>query len=86
MEINTIIYILIAHFIGDFIFQSNYMALNKSSSNKVLFLHILTYSIPLLVLNVYWAILNSLLHFIVDYVTSRVNKRLWELENKKYFS
>lgn len=40
MMIFLISYILVLHFIADFVFQSNYVAQNKSKSNKVLLHHV----------------------------------------------
>ena len=77
MELNSIIGLLILHFISDFILQSDWMAQNKSNSNKVLGLHVLTYSIPFLLIGPTFAVVNGIFHFITDYVTSRITKRLW---------
>lgn len=80
--------ILWAHWIADFVFQSHEMASNKSKSNKWLGLHILSYGgglmfcwfllweYPLRIIFP-WIILNMLLHFIVDYCTSRWTSKLW---------
>lgn len=41
----VIIYILVTHFLCDFMLQTNWEAKNKSSNNKALFSHTLTYSL-----------------------------------------
>jgi len=86
--------ILFAHFLGDFLFQTNDMALNKSTSIKWLSLHVLAYTFSLfavavfilgtkgLLLFLFW---NALLHWIVDFFTSKVIARLSSLSNKKWF-
>lgn len=77
MELNSIFMILTLHFLSDFILQSNWMAQNKSSSNKALGLHIFIYSVPFLLIGWKYAILNGVFHFITDYITSRITKKLW---------
>lgn len=82
--------IIIIHFIGDFVLQTNKQAKEKSKSNKQLTLHVLSYSIVwLLIANVYSIITNNYLvvslfpiitficHWITDYFTSRLNTKLW---------
>lgn len=85
MELNSIIGLLILHFISDFILQSDWMAQNKSNSNKVLGLHVLTYSIPFLLIGPTFAVVNGIFHFITDYVTSRITKRLWAKKEVHWF-
>lgn len=82
--------IIWAHFIADFIFQSDSMAKNKSSSNEWLLKHILTYSAFLFaffavdgwkfnIINAsLFALVNGVAHLITDYFTSRWSKGLWE--------
>lgn len=87
------IYLVIwSHFIADFIFQSDKMAKNKSSSNQWLSIHIVTYMAVLYLLMVdryslfynhndhnlhTYVLINGLAHFCTDYVTSRITKKLW---------
>lgn len=83
-----ILMLLVAHYIGDFILQSDKMAKNKSSSNFYLIEHVLVYGLPLLLgvaamnfhnlLSPLYVLLNLVAHFATDWVTSRINKRLWE--------
>jgi hypothetical protein len=86
--------ILVAHWIGDFIMQSDWHAQNKSKSNFVLFHHVMMYSIPmyfvgvlLLPLHLFfiWVIINVILHFITDYITSRITSKLWAKDDKHNF-
>ena len=81
MIVSNIIYILFIHWIADFIAQTDYIAKNKSKSIKVLSEHIIVYflilyiaSIPLFGIKVAFsfAFINSVLHFCIDYVTSRI--------------
>ena len=75
IRIDVLMALLVSHFIGDFILQSDRLAINKSSSNSILFQHILMYSIPfLLFFNPIFVLFNAVLHFMTDYTTSRVAK------------
>lgn len=83
---NLAIYVLFLHFLADFVFQTDWMAKNKSKDWFVLYTHIMVYGfvvgIPLLFVSDYlsvvkFAALNAAVHFCVDAVTSRVNSRLY---------
>lgn len=69
--------ILIIHTIGDFLFQSDWMAINKSKNWKALGLHVSVYSLCF----VYWGLpfvaITFLTHFLTDAVTSRITSKLW---------
>ena len=82
MIINNIIIVIWLHFIADFLLQSSYMSKNKSKDPWILAFHCAIYSLPLLYFGVYYAILNGMLHFIVDFVTSRCTSKLYA--KKKY--
>jgi len=84
--------IILAHWISDFVFQSDWMARNKSKSNRALLAHVLVYTASIAVilallpsgllthgLYVYvrWVLINGALHFATDYVTSRITSRLY---------
>jgi membrane-bound metal-dependent hydrolase YbcI (DUF457 family) len=43
------------------------------------------YSIPLLILGWQWAILNGVLHFLVDFVTSRITSKLYAKKEIHWF-
>lgn len=75
--------LLIAHFIGDFILQTDAMAKGKSSSNQCLLYHVSAYLLPFLALLVFipipplFLIVNGAAHFATDYVSSRMTKKFW---------
>lgn len=81
------VYIMLAHFVGDFVFQNSWMALGKSKSLKPLAVHILVYSatIGLMLLDWKWALVNGAMHFVTDYFTSKVNARNWAKQNYRWF-
>ena len=78
--------IILAHWIADFICQTNWMAQNKSKSYKALSLHILSYTIAL-ALSMFlltwnhnsflYALINGAVHFVVDAITSRITSKLY---------
>ena len=79
--------LLIAHFIGDFVLQSDWMATNKSKLWLALWWHTWVYSFVMFfgatavlgltpIVTAFWAI-TFITHFITDAVTSRITGRLW---------
>lgn len=91
MTIQLIIGILLIHYLFDWLFQSRHIAENKSKSVKVLSQHVAIYGIGLLILALIfkisfgWVILNTLLHWVVDYITSRTSRTLWTQGKQKQF-
>lgn len=86
IEFAFIVAVLVAHWIGDFILQSDYHATNKSKNNRVLLAHVMMYTVPIywvgffflpVTLAFVWAVVNLLLHFVTDYITSRITSKLW---------
>lgn len=73
-----IILIFWLHFIADFVLQTSWMAENKSSKNFPLLVHVLVYSLPMFVFGIEFALVNLVLHFITDWVTSRWSKYYWK--------
>ena len=89
-----ITFILYLHFVADFIFQSEYMATNKSANNLALLNHVIVYSLvwglglliyfinELDINKVYnimiFTWLTLVAHFITDYITSRIVKKKFD--------
>jgi hypothetical protein len=78
----TLVSIFWLHFIGDFVFQTRYIADNKSDRPSILILHaLILYPIPLLLINPYWALVNGLLHWPIDHLSSKYTEYFHEEEN-----
>lgn len=67
------------HFVADFVLQTDAQAKAKSRSNVALTAHVATYTAILLVCTAQplFALVNGALHWATDWVTSRINARLW---------
>ena len=99
-DFGILLWLLTAHFIGDFVLQSHWMALNKSKANWPLFVHVCTYTATIAAamlliqyvrgygdLELFGSLvgLNFVAHFITDWVTSRINARLWKEKEVHWF-
>lgn len=88
MEVSTVVFILLIHFLGDFGLQTHQQATLKGTSNKFLFFHVAVYSLVwwIALLSYGYAGLEVILfvvitfvsHFMTDYLTSRIGKPFWE--------
>lgn len=95
MKIEVILIILFAHFVADFVMQTDQMAINKSKSNWWLAIHVGAYSLSMLILTAWldawspqiimWVATNGFLHFITDYFTSRMNSKLYQNNMRHWF-
>lgn len=79
--------LVFVHWIADFVFQNDFMALGKSQRWKPLLLHTAIYGACLIPFGIWFALVNFVLHTITDYFTSRLNKRLLTLtpDSHHYF-
>lgn len=71
------LYLLGAHFLGDFLLQTDWMAVNKSKNPRALGLHCLVYSLCFIPCGLTFFGLTFLTHFVTDAVTSRITSKLW---------
>jgi len=70
------------HFIADFLFQPRQIAENKGKDLRVLILHCCMYSVLFFWFGWKYALLNSTLHFIIDFHSSRAINYFWGRGNK----
>lgn len=81
----TLTIIIFGHFIADFVCQNRWMGENKSSNYKALFAHCSVYFSALLIITLIflnfeattifqYVFINSIIHCIVDFLTSRTSK------------
>lgn len=90
--------IILSHFFCDFILQTDKMAQGKSKSNYWLSMHVLTYCAGFIPFTLYtaigeglgnaailWLLINGILHFCTDYITSRINSKLWADKKVHWF-
>lgn len=80
------LYLKFAHWIADFVLQTDKMAQNKSKDFKWLLIHTLTYSSVYFValfpffgflFALKFAVITFIFHTLTDFITSRVNSKLW---------
>lgn len=69
--------LMIAHFVGDFLLQSDWMAANKSKNVQALVAHVWVYSLIFLWFGPTFWLITWLSHFLTDAITSRVTSKLW---------
>ena len=78
--------LLVAHFIGDAVLQSNKMALNKSQDTFEglgwLSVHAFIYAMCFLPWGFQFFLITLITHWWTDYFTSRVGKGLWFVSAK----
>lgn len=89
----TMIFILYAHLVGDFVLQTDWMATNKSSSLTALSVHVGVYTLVMAIASiafhsaspVSFVIVNGILHFATDSITSRISASYWKREERHAF-
>lgn len=87
--------LLITHWLGDFVFQTTWMATQKSHRLDALFVHVLTYSIilsaPAVLLfgqtqtAVLFVAANAGLHLVTDFITSKFSSAMYAKQNMRGF-
>ena len=85
MLINSYILVIWLHFIADFVLQSDKVAMNKSKDTNCLIWHCSIYGMVMLIFGPTFAIINAVLHFITDYVTSRITSYFWITNQRHWF-
>lgn len=101
MTLIEILGIIVLHYIADFIFQTDEMAVNKSKYNRHLFQHVFIYSIIWFIAGLIhllffpslhsdftilnFCIITFICHFITDYITSRISSYFYKKEQRHNF-
>ena len=85
MPILDILLLVWMHWFGDFACQINKMAINKGSSIKWLTLHVSVYTLPLFWFGWQFALINFVLHWMTDFVTSKVSGHFNKIGNQRLF-
>ena len=88
MDATTICLLLALHFIADFVFQPQSWRQQKSSNSYVLLAHSVTYAVVIslimtpitgLVGALFMLVVLGFTHFVIDFISSRITKRLFEI-------
>lgn len=91
-------YILLLHFVSDFIFQHRWMARNKSHNQRALLAHVFTYgvvfaagfyymlpdSVPLTIFIIFM-LFNVVAHYMTDAITSKMTSFLHDKSEYLFF-
>jgi hypothetical protein len=93
MTATDLLVLLTAHFVADFLLQSDWMAINKSKSWWALTVHVFVYTAvvsfiaacnmsgpslaQVLVYAQWFTIVTFVTHFVTDAITSRITSALW---------
>lgn len=91
MEIQIILAIVIAHWIGDYVLQSESMAIGKATSIKWLTIHVLVWTASLGVITTLfgatftWVAAMGVAHWIQDFVTAKINSHYQKTKQLKLF-
>jgi len=85
MPILDMMLLILFHWVSDFVCQTDKMAMNKSSSLKWLSIHVGVYIIPFFWFGWQFALLNGIIHWMVDFVTSKVSGHFWAKNEMHWF-
>lgn len=83
MDIMSKIYIV--HYIADFLLQTRWMGENKSTKNIALLAHIFVYTAVMGLFGIKYAVVNGVIHLVVDYISSRVGGYYYKKGNLYMF-
>ena len=90
MSLELIITIIIGHWVGDYVLQTEKMAVGKATSIKWLSIHSVVWTLSMMIIVVpfsssvtiwVWVLIMGILHWAQDFVTSKINaffqKKKW---------
>jgi hypothetical protein len=74
--INTLIYIILCHLVGDYVLQCDFIAQTKGKNWYHLFVHCALYIVPFIVVfGITWQLpIIFIMHLIIDPLKARYNK------------
>ena len=81
----TLLVLLTWHFVGDFLLQSDWMALGKSRRILPLLAHGIVYSLCFAWAGLAFVLVTFVTHTATDAVTSRINQQLWDKQGRHWF-
>jgi hypothetical protein len=82
MTLTLPLYLLAIHWFGDFVLQTDWQAIHKSQRFDALCSHVFTYSLCFLPLGIGFFLATFFTHFATDFITSRINARLWFFQDR----
>jgi len=93
VNVTVVLSILFIHWVADFVLQSDWMAINKSKESKALVAHVSVYSLTWFVGLFFFKFeavamfvcYTYLFHYMTDFITSRINAKLWKAEQRHWF-
>lgn len=85
MTANIFLALMTVHFVADFVLQSDWMAQGKSKSLWPLLVHVSIYASCFLLFGWKLAGITFCAHFVQDWITSRINSRLWAANKIHWF-
>jgi hypothetical protein len=85
MSISVILILIWLHFVADFIFQTDKMAMSKSGSFKWLSIHVAIYSAFFLFFGWKFALFTFACHWITDALSSRATTYLYKKGQRHNF-
>lgn len=86
ISVFTLLAIMAFHWFADFVCQTHWQAVNKSSNNEALTRHVVVYSVVMIIPaflfgSFVWFLINGILHWITDYYTSRVSSHFFKKQD-----
>ena len=85
VDVCIIIGILFFHLIADFMWQDDEIAKTKSTSNKSLLIHCMTYTLIFFPFGIAFAMITFAQHIIIDYFSSRIAVHYFKKDDRHNF-
>lgn len=99
IDVKIVLWLLIVHWIADFVLQTDWMAINKSKDMFALLAHISMYSLAMFLgFGIWFELpndvtyrafafigLTAVFHFVTDAITSNITSYLWQKEERHWF-